>query len=288
MKKGWKSVAILGAAALSLSFTAGSGRAGELLDRVMATKSINIGFANEAPYAYKQPDGTLAGFSYDLAKLVLSKMGVTDIQSTIVPFGSLIPALTANRFDMIVAGLGVRPARCQQVAFSELEMQYSDTLIVPPGNPKHLKSFDDLIKSGATLAAIQGGSSLADAQQAGVPADKISQFPGFPEMIGAVKSNRVDAAATTTVTAALAASQDGGKNFDYVKDWTPPVVNGKKVYSYTAYAFKKTDQDFVDAFNKQLLALRGSDEHKAILEKYNLPSSVIPDGAVTTAMICSQ
>lgn len=288
MKTGWRMTSLLGALVGSISVIATNASAGELMDRITKTKTINIGFANEAPYAYKLPDGSLAGFSYDFAKLALNKMGITTIDSTIVPFGSLIPALTANRFDMIVAGLGVRPARCEQVAFSELEIQYSDTLIVPVGNPKNLKSFDDVIKQKATLAAIQGGSSLQDAQQAGVPDAQITQFPGFPEIVGAVRSKRVDAAATTTVTAALAAAQDQGKNFEYIKDFEPPVINGKKLYSYTGYAFKKADDDVVAEFNKQLLALRGTPEHKAILAKYNLAPSVIPDGSVTTAMICGK
>jgi ABC-type amino acid transport substrate-binding protein len=49
--------------------------------------------------SYAKPDGTIAGAEYELAKLVFKKLGVPNLEGVLAKFGSLIPALQANRFD---------------------------------------------------------------------------------------------------------------------------------------------------------------------------------------------
>ena len=46
---------------------------------------------------------------------MFEKIGVTKFDGVIVNFGSLIPGLTANRFDVVVAGMAIRPERCAQI-----------------------------------------------------------------------------------------------------------------------------------------------------------------------------
>src|SRR5437016_8390078 len=81
------------------------------LDRIKKEGVVRIGFANEAPWSFAQSDGTIAGADYDLATLVFNKLGVANLEGVLTKFGSLIPGLKANRFDLVVAGFYIRPAR---------------------------------------------------------------------------------------------------------------------------------------------------------------------------------
>src|SRR5512142_2320672 len=63
------------------------------LDRVKKQGFIRIGFANEAPYGYATPDGKLTGEAPEVAKAVLAKMGINEVDGVLTEFGSLIPGL---------------------------------------------------------------------------------------------------------------------------------------------------------------------------------------------------
>ena len=83
------------------------------LEKLKKENAVRIGFANEAPWSFAQTDGTVSGVDYDLASLVFGKLGINQVEGVLTKFGSLIPGLKASRFDTIVAGLYIRPARCE-------------------------------------------------------------------------------------------------------------------------------------------------------------------------------
>lgn len=276
---------ILGAA-LGVVF-ASSALAGETFDRLKQGGTLYIGFANEAPYAYRAPNGDIQGVVYEVGKAVFDSIGVKQFDGVIVKFGSLIPGLTAKRFDVVVAGMAVRPDRCKEVAFSEPDMMFGDTLLVPIGNPKGLNSFDDVIKKGAKLAILQGGAAAKDVRTIGVSANQISEYPDFSETIGALKAKRVDATMMTVTAAAKTVSEDGGKSFEMASPFKTMVLNGKPNVHFSAYGFRKEDSDLVEAYNKAFMKFRGSPEHVAILKKYGLSANELPSPNVTTAALCS-
>lgn len=272
--------AALGAVAVS------GAHAGETFDRVKQGGTLYIGFANEAPYAYRAPNGDIQGVVYEVGKVIFDKIGVKQFDGVIVKFGSLIPGLNAKRFDVVVAGMAVRPDRCKQVAFSEPDMMFGDTLLVPVGNPKGLHSFDDVIQKRAKIAILQGGAASKDVRVIGVPNDQINEFPDFSETVGSLKAKRVDATMMTATAAAKTVTEDGGKNFEVARPFKTMVLNGKPNVHFSAYGFRKEDGDLVEAFNKEFLKFRGSPEHLAILKKYGLSANELPEQSVTTASLC--
>ena len=56
------------------------------------------------------------------------------------------------------------------------------------------------------------------------------------------------------------AGKDSG--LEKAEPFTDPVIDGKGVRGYGAYAFRKEDQAFVDAFNAELAKFLGTEEHK--------------------------
>ncbi len=110
----------LGLAGMTVS---GGAHAADKLEQVKQQGYIRGATANEVPYGYMDADGNAAGIGPDVAKHVLTSMGVKDIEWVVTPFGSLIPGLKANRFDFVAAEQNILPDRCKQVQFTTPELE---------------------------------------------------------------------------------------------------------------------------------------------------------------------
>ena len=114
------------------------------LERVKREGVVRVGFANENPYAYAKPDGTLSGEAVEVARAVFQAMGIDEMEGVLTEFGSLIPGLQAGRFDVITAGMYVNPNRCEQILFANPEYKIGEALVVEAGNPLGLNSYEDI------------------------------------------------------------------------------------------------------------------------------------------------
>jgi polar amino acid transport system substrate-binding protein len=145
------------AAAAGLVAHAATANAETTLQRIQRTGEVRIGYANESPFAYTTPDGTVTGESPEIAKKVFAKLGVRQVDAVLTEWGSLIPGLRAGRFDVIAAGMYVTPERCKQVAFANPQYQIQDTLLTLKGNPKNLQSYADVGKNPDAKLAVMAG-----------------------------------------------------------------------------------------------------------------------------------
>ncbi|AHV92546.1 ectoine/hydroxyectoine ABC transporter substrate-binding protein EhuB [Bordetella holmesii] len=260
-------------------------------DTLQAAKSagrIRIGYANEAPYAFMDSQNArVSGESVEVARVVLKRMGINEVDGVLTEFGSLIPGLQARRFDIIAAGMYVTPERCKQVAFSNPTYGVDEGFLVPKGNPKQLHSFEDVAnkpdaKLGVVVGAIEGDyarDSKVDAGQMVVFPDAVSAFSG-------VQAERADAYAATalTINDLLNKVQDGG-GMERAQPFKNPVIDGKEARGYGAFAFRKEDKAFADAFNAELAKFLGTEEHAKLVAPFGFTKAELP-GDVTAAKLC--
>jgi polar amino acid transport system substrate-binding protein len=255
-------------------------------ERIKKDGVVRIGFANEAPWSFAQSDGTIAGADYELASLIFSKLGVGSLEGVITKFGSLIPGLKANRFDVVVAGFYIRPARCEQVAFSEPTVAVGDAIIVKAGNPKKISSYKSIIADPSLkLGGVVGAATAQNAKNAGVPDGQLVMFPDFVSAIAALKAGRVDGALQTAITAQATVKSSNDPTIERALPFEQAVINGKPTLNYAGFAFRPEDKDLVSAFNAELAKTLGGPEHLKILEKYSISPNEIPKG-VTTESLC--
>ncbi len=259
-------------------------QAQDTLARIKKEGVVRIGFANEAPWSFAKADGTIAGADYELATLIFSRLGIPTLEGVITKFGSLIPGLKANRFDVVVAGFYIRPARCEQVAFSEPTVGVGDAIVVAKGNPKKISSYKSIVSNPALkLGGVVGAATAKNAQTAGVPDSQLIMFPDFVSAVSALKAGRVDGALQTAVTASATAKAD--ETVERATPFEQPVINGKPTINYAGYAFRPEDADLLAAFNAELTKTLGSPDHLAILSKYSITADEVPKG-VTTKDLC--
>ncbi|MGB5836576.1 MAG: transporter substrate-binding domain-containing protein, partial [Albidovulum sp.] len=107
-----------------------------------------IAIANEPPWTMVTTGGEVSGAGPDLARAVLAKMGVADIVASVSEYGAMIPGVQARRFDLVAAGLFIKPERCEAVLFSEPDLCDAESFMIKAGNPMGLKSFADVASSG--------------------------------------------------------------------------------------------------------------------------------------------
>ncbi len=104
----------------ALAFCAAGLCAGQSARAEEAKKWTEIHIGTEGafrPWNYTNPDGSLGGFEIDLYQDLCRRM---QAKCTIAAqsFDSLIPSLTAGKFDAIIAGMSATPKREQVIAFS--------------------------------------------------------------------------------------------------------------------------------------------------------------------------
>lgn len=275
------------AAALALALLTGLARAETLLDRAKAGDVLRVGFANEAPFSSANANGELVGSDIALLRAVLAKMGVKEFDGVLTPFGSLIPGLKAKRFDIIAAGLYIRPDRCKQVAFAEPVFALGDAIVVPAGNPKKLHGLADFAKDASLkLGYTTGAGALVEhAYASGMPKGQAAALPDGPSLIAAVKAGRIDAFIYPTLSTQelLKAANDGG--VERADPFTQPIVDGKPALGVGSFAVRTDETEFLKAFDEALVPLVSSADYVKLIEPFGFSKADVPAG-LTTAALC--
>lgn len=258
------------------------------LEAAKAAGTIRVGYANEAPYAYMDSSSNrITGEAVEIARVVLQRMGINEVEGVLTEFGSLIPGLQAKRFDIIAAGMYVTPERCQQAAFSNPTYGVGEAFLVQKDNPKNLHSYEDILKQEDTkLGVVVGAIQSEYARKLDIPLNRVVVFPDVVSALSGVQAGRADAYAATAMTVNDLMNKTATGNLEKAEPFTDPTIDGKSVRGYGAYAFRKDDQAFVDAFNAELAKFIGTEEHAKLVERFGFTETELP-GDVTAAKLCA-
>lgn len=293
-----RTVGPLGAVLLLLVATAGAAvyffggdggqEAGRTLERIKSSGVVRIGFANEAPYGYRDSEtDRITGEAPEIAKVILRKMGARKIEPVVTEFGSLIPGLKAGRFDVIAAGMYITPERAREISFSNPTYAVGEAFLVATGNPLDLHSFEDVAAHPSARIGVMGGSvEHRYAKQLGVPEDRIVVFPDYPSAIEGLKTDRVDAVAATVLTVEDLLRKAENENIERAEPFTDPVIDGKTVKGYGAFGFRKGDEPLREEFNKHLADFIGTPEHLELVRPFGFSEETLP-GDVTADQIAN-
>ncbi|WP_079103842.1 ectoine/hydroxyectoine ABC transporter substrate-binding protein EhuB [Streptomyces aurantiacus] len=271
----------LGAAGCSRVATASGKDGGELLDRLKAQGVVRLGIAGEIPFGYIDKDGELTGEAPELAKVIFKRLGVDRVQPVPTEFGSLIPGLKSQQFDVVAAGMYINAERCAQVIFSDPDYQMLDAFIVRKGNPKNLRDYKDVVKSKAKFATGTGYAEIQYAVEAGYKESDILIVQDQVAGMNAVEAGRVDVFAGTALT-----TRDVVKKSRKVESTEPfsPLVDGKPHVDGGGFAFRPTETKLRDAFNVELAKMKESGELLRLLRPFGFTKNEMTD--MTAKELC--
>ena len=85
-------------------------RAPSLIDAVIDRGVLRVGFSSFVPWAMQDKNGDFIGFEVDVARRLARDLGV-ELQLVPTRWSGIIPALLADKFDIIIGSMSVTPER---------------------------------------------------------------------------------------------------------------------------------------------------------------------------------
>ncbi|RLM28925.1 transporter substrate-binding domain-containing protein [Brenneria salicis] len=173
----------------------------DLLDRIIANKTLTIATeARYAPFEFVQ-DGKIVGYDVDLMNHILQKrLPDVKVKQLDLPFQGILPGLDARKFDFVVTAVTVNKQRMERFAFT-VPIAESTVALLKRDDDTSIMSLDDL--SGKVVGSQAGSGQLQILQSfneqlkaSGKPGIKeIKQYVSFDEAYADLANKRLDGVA---------------------------------------------------------------------------------------------
>ena len=256
--------AVAGALAAGMSIGATiQAQAQDTLERLQEQGYARIAIANEPPWTQVNADGTVTGAAPEVAKAVLARLGIEEVVASISEYGAMIPGLQARRFDLVTAGLFIKPERCAAVIFSEPDLCDAEAFAVAAGNPLGITSYAELgAHEEVVVGAPGGGTEERLALEHGVPRDRVIVVPDAQSGVVMLQDGRIDVYALPLLSLIALLETADDPNLELVG----PLAD-TPVYCAGA-AFHPEDTAFRDAYDAELAAIKESGEFAELIEPF--------------------
>ncbi|MET9396567.1 ABC transporter substrate-binding protein [Kitasatospora sp. NPDC002965] len=260
---------------------------GKIPKAQQTAKALRIGMdVNYPPVQFRGADGKPDGLDPDIAA-ALGRILDLRIEYVDTPFDKLIPELHKKQFDVVMSALSdIRQRRegmDDQGRPTGPGVDFVDyfiagtSLVVPKGNPKGIRTLDDLC--GRTVAVQQGTTQdeivarqVTACTRAGKPLT-VHKFDTDAKALAEVASGASQAGLNDFPVAAYAAKNtDGGNRFE--------VTGSQSRSNPYGIALRKEDTELRDVLAKAVDQLIRSGEYDKILAKWNVSAGAAQNAVV--------
>ncbi|GEO94468.1 ABC transporter substrate-binding protein [Kocuria turfanensis] len=254
------------------------------MSQAQESGSITVGFAGEAPYSFEE-GGELTGATVALHREIFGALGVEELEGVNTDFGSLIPGLTAGRFDAVSAGMSILPERCEQASFSNPEFMYTTALMVAEGNPYELRTLDDVAANpDVQLVTMTGAIESSYADSLGIDNNEVA---GPQDGMDAVVNGRADVFALTGISLNWMADGNPDAPVEVTESYVQE-IDGVPQVGAGGTVFRTEDEQLLAAYNEELEKIVSDEErYLEIMGDFGFTAAERPDGSVTTEQLCA-
>lgn len=182
-----------------------------------------------APFNYRTSEGKLEGYDVDVANGISQIIGV-DFEYVCQEWDGMIPALLANKFDLIIASMSITDKRKEQIDFSSPYRSSVGRIVGPVG--KNAELFDDkgqpIAENFAGLRiGVERASTYFEWFSAKLPNADLVLYDTNEAMYLDLKNGRVDMIMTNPMKAHLSfLSGEGKGKYEFIG----PEVNEPKFF----------------------------------------------------------
>ncbi|MFD9687953.1 ABC transporter substrate-binding protein [Kitasatospora sp. NPDC059146] len=248
---------------------------------------LRIGMdVNYAPVEFRGSDGKPAGLDPELAT-ALGRILDVRVEFVDTPFDKLIPNLQGKQFDVAMSALSDVRARREGLDADGKQVNpgvdfvdyfiAGTSIVVPKGNPKGIRTLDDLC--GRTIAFQQGTTQdeiatrqVAVCSRAGKQLT-VHRFDTDAKALAEVAAGTAAAGLNDFPVAAYAAkTTDGGGRFE--------VTGAQSTSNPYGIAVRKEDTELRDTVAKAVDQLIRSGEYDKILAKWNVSAGAAQNAVV--------
>lgn len=230
---------------------------------VFAAPVKTIHFATEAtypPFEYVDESGSIKGFDIDLAKALCAQLKAECTFSN-QPFSSLIPSLSAGKFDALISALGITEERKQQVAFTSSYYEPSGSFVAALDRHFTIASL-----AGSTIGVQTGSTFEKFLQDKYGSKIRVNTYASIQDAFLDLSAGRVDAVLADTPIAHDWLKQDQhASQYGIVEQ---PIVDAAYFGQGYGIALRKDDTDTQKALDQALAVLKANGTYTAIKHKY--------------------
>ncbi|WP_435532771.1 transporter substrate-binding domain-containing protein [Vibrio stylophorae] len=161
------------------------------LDKINERGVLRVGMSTFVPWAMRDKQGDLIGFEIDVAKRLAADSG-WQVEFIPTAWDGIIPALLANKFDVIIGGMTITPERSKSVLFSVPYSHSGIQIAVNRSRMPDVKTHQDLNSRRVKIAARRGATTVAVAREY-FPKARILQFDDEMQAFQEVLNGNADA-----------------------------------------------------------------------------------------------
>lgn len=210
------------------------------LTQVIEKNRMRVGFSTFVPWAMKDKNGEYTGFEIEVAQRLAEDMGVA-VEFVPTKWSGIIPALLTGKFDIIIGGMGITPARNLKVNFSD-PYEFSGMSIVANSRLAEGRSaLQDFNDQELTIVA-RIGTTAAAAARKHLPEAQVRLFDDEGQALQEVLNNRA---------AAMVSSQPFPEfqTLKYPDKLFLPLAGETFTREPIGFAIRKGDVDFLNFLN---------------------------------------
>jgi polar amino acid transport system substrate-binding protein len=196
----------------------------------VSAETLRVGMeCTYAPFNYKNPDGDLVGYDVDVARGVGGLIGA-DLVFVCQKWDGMIPALLANKFDIVVASMSITDKRLEKMDFSDTYRISVGRLVGKKNSGWNL--FDDAGKPiPANFAGLKVGleraTTYSDWFKNELPEATVVLYDTNPALYLDLVNGRTDMIMTNPMKAYLKfLSKENGAGFEFVS----PQIDERKYF----------------------------------------------------------
>lgn len=209
------------------------------VEQVLKRGVLQVGMSTFVPWAMQDKTGNLIGFEIDVATRLAADMGVK-VEFVPTNWSGIIPALLAGKFDVIIGGMGVTPARNLKVNFTVPYDQSGMSMVAHKQLAAGFKSLEDFNRPDVIIA-VRLGSTAESAAKKFMPQAQLRQFDDEAQAYQELRNGKVHAVVGSAPTPAFHA-------IDYAETLFLPLQD-----TFTkepiGFALRKGDVDTLNCFN---------------------------------------
>lgn len=229
-----------------------------------ADKPLRIGIeAAYPPFAYKTPEGKIAGFDYDIGNALCAEMKV-ECQWTEQEYDGLIPSLKVKKIDAALSSITITEDRKKNVDFTHKYYFTSARLAMKEGS-----QVDDQYEAlkGKRIGVQRATTTDRYVEAVLVPKGVTAvRYSTNEEIFMDLVAGRLDGVFADTIPLQLGfLDTPKGEGFAFVG---PELKDPKFVGEGAGIAVRKGNTELVNKLNAAIDAIRANGEYQKIQSKY--------------------
>ncbi len=234
---------LLTGVALAAMATVTPVNADSVIEEIKKRGSLRVGMSTFVPWAMRDKNGELIGFEIDVAKKVAADM---EVEAEFVPtaWDGIIPALLAGKFDVIIGGMSITPARNLTVNFTDPYAHSSLGVMASKKAADGLAWPEDYNSSDVTFVCRRGATPCTYIQNT-FPKATLRQFDDQGQTLQEVLNGNAHAMISSQPLPAHTIFDNPNAAFAPTTDKIEP--------GNEAFAVRKGDMDAMNFFNNWIL-----------------------------------